>query len=307
MGENSKKIGEYGEKIAKEFFEQIGWCQMPHNIEIECQDGNHLRNDEKEKSTHGVDFCYSYMNPLSDGQLVNVVISVKYKQNEPYPKSLTKVFKSYITDLNETIDCFKISEYRMAITEKFQYERELNIGILFWLNGCEPEESLIPAISMSQVEVSEDNFLIVIDNRQYNYLQNLVKFLKMQETKYNWDFYYPITGQNLDAKNREAFGKRLPVEYINSPIQLIRIVEKENPKAISLMIATAEKFDKENLSTYIGLAKDLNNELTYRIIIAYPNYDCLKYDNAKEYALLFLNDTIKKNVELVNYNSLSIL
>lgn len=307
MGENSKKIGEYGEEIAKEFFEQIGWCQMPHNIEIECQDENHLRNDEKEKMTHGIDCCYSYMNPLSDGQLINVVVSVKYKQDEAYPKSATKLYKGYMRDLNETIDCFKISEYRMKIIEKFQYEREQNLGILFWLNGSDPKESLIPAVSMSPLEVSADNILMVIDNRQYNYLLNLVKFLKMQETKYDWNFYYPITGQNLDVKNRKSFGKLLPIEYLSSPIQLIKIVEKDNPKAISLMIATSEKFDRDVLSTYIGLAKDLNNELTYRIIIAYPDYDRLKHDNAKEEALLYFNDTIKKDVELVNYNSLSTL
>ena len=307
MGENSKKIGEHGEKTAKEFFEQIGWTQMLHNMEIECQDENHLRNDDKEKMTHGIDLFYSYMNPLSDGQLINVVISVKYKQNEPYPKSATKKFRDYMRDLNETIDCFKISEYRMKIIEKFQYERELNLGILFWLNGSDPEESLIPAVSMSPLEVSADNILMVIDNRQYNYLLNLVKFLKMQETKYDWNFYYPITGQNLDVKNRKSFGKLLPIEYLSSPIQLIKIVEKDNPKAISLMIATSEKFDRDVLSTFIGLAKDLNNELTYRIIIAYPDYDRLKHDNAKEEALLYFNDTIKKNVELVNYNSLSTL
>lgn len=307
MGENSKKIGEHGEKTAKEFFEQIGWTQMLHNMEIECQDENHLRDDDKEKMTHGIDLFYSYMNPLSDGQLVNVVISVKYKQNEPYPKSATKKFKDYMRDLNETIDCFKISEFRMKIIEKFQYEREQNLGILFWLNGSDPEESLIPAVSMSPLEVSADSILMVIDNRQYNYLLNLVKFLKMQETKYDWKFYYPITGQNLDVKNRKSFGKLLPIEYLSSPIQLIKIVEKDNPKAISLMIATSEKFDRDVLSTYIGLAKDLNNELTYRIIIAYPDYDRLKHDNAKEEALLYFNDTIKKNVELVNYNSLSTL
>lgn len=307
MGENSKKIGEHGEKTAKEFFEQIGWIQMLHNIEIECQDENHLRDDDKEKMTHGIDLFYSYMNPLSDGQLVNVVISVKYKQNEPYPKSATKKFRDYIRDLNETIDCFKLSKHRMKIIEKFQYERELNIGILFWINGCDPEDSLISSVASSQIEISSDNMLLVIDNMQYHYLQNLIKFLRMLETKYEWNFFYPITGQNLDSKNRESFGKRLPVEYLNSPVQLIKLVEKDNPKAISIIVATSENFDKETLSSYIGIAKDLNNELTHRIIIAYPDYDCLKHDNAKEEAILSFNESIKNNIELVNYHSLTTL
>lgn len=149
--------------------------------------------------------------------------------------------------------------------------------------------------------------LLVIDNMQYHYLQNLIKFLRMLETKYEWNFFYPITGQNLDSKNRESFGKRLPVEYLNSPVQLIKLVEKDNPKAISIIVATSENFDKETLSSYIGIAKDLNNELTHRIIIAYPDYDCLKHDNAKEETILSFNESIKNNIELVNYHSLTTL
>lgn len=303
MGEWSKKIGEHGEKVAKEFFSNIGWVLMPHNIEIECQDECHLREDDKEKMTHGIDYCYSYMNPLSDGQLVNVVISVKYKQEEPYPKSATKLYKSYMRDLNATMDCFKISEYRMKMIEDFQYERELNVGILFWLNGCDSEASLIASVYSTQLEISADNVLMIVDNKQFHYLQVLIKFLKIQEVNYEWNFFYPITGQNLDTKRRKSFGKQLPVEYISSPIQLIKIVEKDNPKAISLIVATSENFDKENLISYIGLAKDLNNELTHRIIIAYPDYDALKHDNALEEVLLRFNESIKDNVELVNYNS----
>lgn len=210
-------------------------------------------------------------------------------------------------DLNETIDCFKLSEHRMRIIENFQYDRELNIGILFWINGCDPEDSLISSVASSQIEISSDNMLLVIDNMQYHYLQNLIKFLRMLETKYEWNFFYPITGQNLDSKNRESFGKRLPVEYLNSPVQLIKLVEKDNPKAISIIVVTSENFDKETLSSYIGIAKDLNNELTHRIIIAYPDYDCLKHDNAKEEAILSFNESIKNNIELVNYNSLTTL
>ena len=50
---------------------------------------------------HGIDFLYSYMSPLVDGQLNNAIISSKF-QAKKYPNSPTTKFK----DLIRTIDCF---------------------------------------------------------------------------------------------------------------------------------------------------------------------------------------------------------
>jgi hypothetical protein len=57
MGEWSKKIGEYGEKVVENFFEVIGWSDLSKGIESPCINGkNHLNDKGNPKQTHGIDF-----------------------------------------------------------------------------------------------------------------------------------------------------------------------------------------------------------------------------------------------------------
>lgn len=66
MGEWSKKIGEYGENLVERFLSVIGWNDPVKGITIPCymQNGEHKNDKEESVKTHGIDFMYSYMNPL---------------------------------------------------------------------------------------------------------------------------------------------------------------------------------------------------------------------------------------------------
>lgn len=110
MGEWSKKIGEYGEDVVEKFLSIIGWNDPAKGFQIDClkKNNEHLNEQGKAVHTHGIDFMYSYMSPLVDGQLNNIIISSKYK-TEKYPNSPTKLFKGFMTDLINQIECFDLS------------------------------------------------------------------------------------------------------------------------------------------------------------------------------------------------------
>lgn len=86
MGEWSKKIGEHGENIVEKFLSIIGWLEPVKGITMPCSmlNGEHKNDKGESVKTHGIDFMYSYINPLIDGQLNNVIISSKYSM-EKYP------------------------------------------------------------------------------------------------------------------------------------------------------------------------------------------------------------------------------
>ena len=99
MGEWSKKIGEYGEDVVERFLSVIGWDNPAKGIQIKCskQNEEHKNKEGKPVHTHGIDFLYSYISPLVDGQLNNIIISSKYK-TEKYPNSPTNLFKDFFED-----------------------------------------------------------------------------------------------------------------------------------------------------------------------------------------------------------------
>lgn len=105
MGEWSKKIGEYGEETVEKFLSIIGWDKPAKGIQINCLNGEHVNEQGNTVHTHGIDFLYSYMNPLIDGQLNNIIISSKYKTSK-YPNSPTVMFKGFMRDLINQVECF---------------------------------------------------------------------------------------------------------------------------------------------------------------------------------------------------------
>lgn len=61
MGEWSKKIGEYGEDVVKTFFSVIGWNDLTSGVQLTCLNKEkHLNDKGNPKTTHGIDFLYSY-------------------------------------------------------------------------------------------------------------------------------------------------------------------------------------------------------------------------------------------------------
>ncbi|MCD4746185.1 MAG: hypothetical protein K8R58_07785 [Bacteroidales bacterium] len=275
MGEWSKKIGEYGENVVKTFFSVIGWNDLATGVTLPCLNNNiHLNENGNPKTTHGIDFLYSYINPLVSGQLNNVLISSKYK-TEKYPNSPTKLFKEFMEDIITTIECYSLSEIKNSSSSAYQYSSINDVGILFWLNNNpESTDDLISIIASARIiDTQSNNAIYIMDNKRVAFVLEVMKFVKTKNDKFDYFFYYPNTGQNINPLKRENVGKVLPVEYLNSTIIPIKLVNKDNPKEISWLLATADNFEENDLMKIMGLAKDITTELVSQIIIAFPDYD----------------------------------
>ena len=275
MGEWSKKIGEYGENVVKKFFSVIGWNSLATSVTLTCiNNDKHLNDKGNPKETHGIDFLYSYMNPLVSGQLNNVLISSKYK-TEKYPNSPTKLFKDFMEDLITTMECYNFSEIKNSTSLAYQFSTVNDVGVLFWLNNkADSNDDLISIIAPSRIlDTQSNNAIYIMDNKRVVFILEVMKFVKTKSEKFDYFFYYPNTGQNINPVNRENVGKSLPVEYLNSTILPLRLVNKDNPKEICLLLATLDNFEEADLLRLIGLAKDITTELVGQIIIAFPDYD----------------------------------
>lgn len=275
MGEWSKKIGEYGENVVKTFFSAIGWNDLATGVTLTCLNKDkHLNKKNNPKETHGIDFLYSYMNPLVSGQLNNVLISSKYT-TEKYPNSPTKLFKDFIEDLIVTMECYSFSEIKSNTSLGYQFSSVNDVGVLFWLNSnSDSTDDLISVVASSRIiDTQSNNTVYIMDNKHVTFILEVMKFVKTKSDKFEHFFYYPSTGQNINPLNRENTGKILPVEYLNSTIIPVRLVNKVNPKEICLLIATMDNFEEKDLMRLIGLAKDITTELVGQIIIAFPDYN----------------------------------
>ncbi|MCR6650941.1 MAG: hypothetical protein NVV73_05305 [Cellvibrionaceae bacterium] len=126
MGEWSKKVGETGEKLVKEFFDLIGWSGSKDGLSLPC-----IKQDRHGGKTHGIDRLFAYRSPLEDGVLNNLVASVKYTAVD-YPSSPNSAFRGHFLELAKMIECFKASEIKRSTNRQFAgVDSSKAIGILF--------------------------------------------------------------------------------------------------------------------------------------------------------------------------------
>ncbi len=304
MGEWSKKIGEYGENVVKTFFTVIGWNDLTTGVTLPClSNGKHLNENDNPKTTHGIDFLYSYMNPLVSGQLNNILISSKYK-TEKYPNSPTKLYKEFMEDLITTMECYSFSEIKNSVLSSFQLSSISDVGVLFWLNDkADSNDDLISVVATARIiDTQSNNVIYIMDNKRVAFILEVMKFVKTKSDKFDYLFYYPNTGQNINPLNRQNAGKVLPVEYLNSTIIPIRLVNKDNPKEICLLLTTVDNFEEDDLIRLMGLAKDITTELVGQIIIAFPDYNELNHSqNVTLAKQKFQSGEFTKNVSVINF------
>lgn len=303
MGEWSKKIGEYGEDIIENFLSDIGWNDPVKGMTIQCymQNGEHKNDKEKSVKTHGVDFLYSYMNPLFDGQLNNIIISSKYSMDK-YPNSPTEKFKWYIADLVNTIQCFSCSEKKVELISLYNCTSINDVGVLFWLSGSkDSDDDLISKVSSSRLDLTCNNTVYIVDNRHITFILELIKYIKAQE-KYHYSFYYPSTGLNINPTSRQNTGNIMPVEYINSSLIPFKLENKSNSNETILFIGTLEKFEKDTFIRLMGLAKDLSTNLVGQVIIGFPDYSYLSHNEIVRTSKLGFQDAdFTKTVKVINF------
>lgn len=274
MGEKSKNSGELGETYVTNFLELIGWRNLQSGVTIECYESE---KHNKKGKTHGIDKLYTYESPMDSSILTHAVISVKHTDNK-YPTSPNTKFKEYVTDLANTIECFKESELINKNRENTTRNSEEIIGILIWLSS--EEERKTSLIDKLNNPVLKDDLLYerihIIDNDRIEFITKSINVIKEKFNQYKYSFYYIETPNNLADSNKTFNGNILPIEMLNSDIQVFKL-EKE--KKIILAIVIKDEFNKDSLKRILGLAHRISNHLTSNVQIFFPSFEHVKQEN----------------------------
>ncbi|MEX0813170.1 MAG: hypothetical protein WD048_13205 [Chitinophagales bacterium] len=297
MGEKSKLIGEYGERFVSNFLALIGWTETLKAIEFDCN------NQEHDKRTHGIDVAFNYQSPLVDLVFKKVLISVKFTA-KPYPNSPKTKFKEYFEDLAKSIDCFRYSHiHKNWIKNAEPHIKSENIGVLFWLSNDEDTyDDLIEKVS-DVLTPSNFNYdqIYLVDNNRADFIYKSISFAKKFSESYNYSFFYPETGKNINPSLKLDHGKILPVEYINSSIIPIRLESKSENKT-KLILTCIDNFEEEDLKRLINLSQTLSKSWASEIIIGFPDYNETRHiQNVDIAKSSFTNEGITAKIKVVNY------
>ena len=305
MGEWSRKIGEYGEDVVKKFLSIIGWNDCGEGISLPCMKINneHLNENGNPCHSHGIDYLYSYDSPLIDGHINNVLISVKFKTSK-YPNTPTNIFKGFMEDLIMQMECFEYSEKKDSLLFDRSCNTVSDIGVLFWLNNQEDSnDDLISIISSARIDCNSDRTIYIMDNKRVAFILDVMKFVKTKVNEYDYAFFYPSTGLNINPINRNSSGKILPVEYINSSIIPIKLQNRANPKENYLFIAVLDDFEEDSFTRVMGLAKEISSTFASQTIIGFHNYNDLNHGESVSNAKLrFQESEYTRTVAVINFN-----
>ena len=273
MGEWSKKVGEVGEDIVKEFLSIVGWSDAQKGIELPCTLQKHKR------SSHGIDYFLSLESQLLHRTLDHLVISVKFT-SAPYPSSPATKFKEHFSDLAKTVECFKKSQLRKeSNSAASSIDQSRDVGILFWLtnDGKSYTDVISKVATTRRIENYNYDVIYLVDNNRISFIYDTVKYLRTTFSGSKIEFFYPNTGQNYSPSSRETAGSVLPVEYINASILPLKITNPDGSK--SLVISSVEAFHRDRLKKLIGLAQDISLDLTSGTRILFPDFNTLNHNN----------------------------
>lgn len=132
----------------------------------------------------------------------------------------------------------------------------------------------------------------------------MIELTLKARNEYNYSFYYPSTGRNINPISRNNTGTLLPVEYINSSVLPIKMVKRNNGNETCFMLATIDYFDKDTFMRLMGLAKDISTNLSGSIVIGFPDYDSLKHELIVKQATQGFNDRdFTKSISVINYTN----
>lgn len=272
-GEKSKGSGEAGEKVAQIFMEHIGWNNVTagKNFDIPCI----KKNEHKpggERQSHGIDYLVSYECPLEQETQENVLISVKYRKTY---SAITSTFKSFLKDIAYAMGCLKLNaDYNAPLSSRIKQRK--TTGVVLWLTyEDDKDKGIIEEVEnfRNTDDLSFDRVFLV-DNKRLSFISKTLDFAKKTFPQAKIEFLYPNTGlNNRTLHTRQTSGPILPVQYINSSVIPLKVVEglEEN-----LMLSLIDNFSEDNLSRLIGLAQNLTEGWGSKIILCFPDYHELK-------------------------------
>jgi hypothetical protein len=302
MGEWSRRIGEIGEEVVAEFLDSIGWGNAQRNLSLPCMKGHRHSTGENARITHGIDYLFSYSSPLQNRNLNHLVISVKYTTNA-YPKNPSSKFKEHFFDLAKTMECFRQSEIRRSANNLFSgIDEAKDIGVLFWLtHDTSSEDDVIQKVARVH-NMDEYNYgsIYIVDNKRLGFIHDTLKYLSINRSDSEVEFFYPNTGKNYNPINKESSGKILPVEFINASVIPLKLSNRDNSKTI--VLAVSDDFQREYLQRLIGLAYELTSDFAKDTLILFPDFSQLSHENqVSEAKSSFRDQRFTESVRVSSY------
>jgi len=279
-GEDSKSSGELGEFYIANFLELIGWKQRQSNESISCYESikHNINNAKKGRTTHGIDELYTYKSPMDSNTLIHSVISVKHNDKQ-YPTSPNSKFKEHFNELAYTVECFQNSN---QITENRNNYNDIDdeqiIGLLFWIASNEDKNfSIISKVKNPRLDNNLNYERIhIIDNDRVTFITNCIDLIKNEFQGYDYNFYYFDTPNNFSDSKKQSSGKVLPLEMLNSNIQVFKLTKE---KEVVLVIVLKDEYKQDILKRILGLAHRLSNNLTSNIQILFPKFEHSRQEN----------------------------
>lgn len=278
-GENSKKSGEYGEKLAEAFLKAIGWHQDLKALTIPCTDGNHVGSGGNPRNTHGDDRVFIYNNPFYESRTDIVHVSVKnniggYSEKE---SELRNSLKGFVLEANEIITCAKYDTSIHELTTAFSSRKRLeHSGLLIWTsshNESFNRDVLSACVPIRGLDDACTHNVYLVDGARMNFILTALDHAgREQDAAYR--FFFPDTG--LVNKGDERHGKFLPLELIVADMLPLKI-DKLGSERLHLYVR--QPFDEEAYSRAIALALSLTGGWGHAVRIGFPDYNASQHDH----------------------------
>jgi hypothetical protein len=297
MGEFQKRIGEIGEEIVIDFLSLIGWANPQRNFDIPS-----VNPEKHQKKNHGIDGYFHYISPMITNTIENILISSKYSKDS-YPNNPVTIFKGHYWDLAIAIESFKKSELRNStLNGHNRIESTFDRGIIFWLNNSEEDVDLVS--KLVRIETPKDvihDGIYLVDNKRIEFIFDSIQFVKSKFVGLPIEFTYFNTGLNSDDTQLKN-GSILPVQYINASILPLRVQDKNGE--ITFILTTTEKFQQEELTKLMGLAKSIGTNMQSNTFICFPDFNKLNHEQIVENTKQIFDDSSFTNrLSIYNFNS----
>lgn len=298
-GEKAKSSGEYGEAIVGSLIKLMGWENPNNGVSVPC-----VFQEKHEKQKHGIDYIYQYRSPLRDTTRQDVLISVKCRDGYPSTEDgVKKKFKEFLLDLAHAMECYPgcdIAKRKINNTTK-----KLTFGLIFWIDRNREDGREFESVSdkIGNFYLKEDctyDVISLVDNQRAQFLYSLLTFAKKKYGELNVEYFYINTGLNNASLDRVYTGTSMPIEYVNSDVIPLAIVNGDTKK---LFLGTNDNFCKEYLLRLIGLAQDLTNTWTANVVIAFPDFN--EFENSGDVLSAkneFENTAFVSKIEVVTFN-----
>lgn len=280
MGEQEKKIGEFGEAKVRDFLHAIGWEPLAHGFDIECEfpELHKLPSSKGPRQKHGIDFGFSYICPMVSECRRNLLISVK-NSCEEVTKTRTALLKSDLTDLSTALKCFKRSPERALMIQEGGATRSEELGLLLRINLDQDESRsyLGNDLTANSIEVPTGDPIYLVENQRFDFVARVIKRLSEVAESRQHSYVVPKTSLSVGADMRRTSSTVLPVQsLVGGPIA-VQVSEKGDctPES-SLMLFVDQPFKIDNFRRLASLGFELSSNWV-EVRIAFNDYNELKH------------------------------